>query len=214
MREDENQSQRAIEDLIQEVVSSVDVQASSLGTALSQYIEPLSVPNAYASVGVARQLHIVTKGDTVTATTRKLTNLRFRIKELLQEGAVTAMGEPPPVVTSAASWVLGQLLGIDISKQLGFVLLALRFLKQAYELADMPVEPLDARILLTINQLALMKETVTNDSLVSAAADKLAPAEREYVPATLDRLEQLGCIVISPSGRIKLTESLVILSQS
>jgi hypothetical protein len=139
------------------------------------------------------QIELGPEGDISLATTKKLPNLRFRIKDLLLEGM------PQTVVAGS-----GMLEALDKPVLLPF--LALNFLRFVQDLSTLELNPLDAKVLLELYRFRYKERTIDRDVLNSYMEDKIDPSA---LAASLEHLDELGCISLL-DGEIVVNEVILI----
>ncbi len=176
-----NTIQQAVLPLIQEEDGDAD-----LLNYLDLVEEAIVIPDdGLEAVRVQRDM----QGHVVVATTQKLPNLRFRLKDLLVEAASTGTG-----------------MAAALDKPVVLVLSGIRFLKTLRKLSTLDVHKEDAEMLIAIYRLEQEERRVRVDDLPA-----LLPGEwnDRQVARSLERLELLACIEVGMDG-ITLNETILV----
>lgn len=124
----------------------------------------------------------------VLATTRKVPNLRFRLGDFLLT-VTKQIVELPGAISNPVSAALS----------------VISFLRKLNDLATVPIDPIEAEVLLTIFRLTRERKTITVDELIAVTPNL---KELRRIEA-LERLNKLGCIRLTMSN-MQMNEEIIV----
>jgi hypothetical protein len=158
---------------------------------VSRYVEEVSAPKQTSG---AEQI-VVTLDDSAqveAASSTKPSNWRFKLGDMLLE----TFGSATAVAGSSG-------------KLLPMLIVTLRFLRRAQQLAQIEIEPQDAEVLLAVFRLQTECKTVTVDQIVEKMAGQQSPTG---IAGSLHRLETLSCLTVD-MDRVSFNEDILVQSK-
>lgn len=185
---------KEIKETIDSLNSNMGYPTDNSGIILERYLEPVIDSTNLVEKDKAYHIKIRTEkpGVASIATTSKISNLRFRLKDLILEGIPKTFATFKAILGSDTNTLL---LGITI----------LNFLKFIADKSTITIQKEDAAVLCWL-YLAYQEEKIVGiDTLLAITREEMSS---ENLHISLATLEKLGCITLL-SDEIILNEDIV-----
>lgn len=178
---------------LQEIIQEVSTIESETTQILYSKLTLLKQKDEQGIKGTVQQIDIILndEGDITVATTLKIPNLKFHLREFLLESTSSAI---------AASG--------SLNSPIQLTLVGIRFLQKIHKLATIDIDKDDAEILLAVHKLVKSNEIVSVDSLIEVLDDNKS---KPKIAKSLEVLENLSCITLT-MDEIILNETIIIRS--